>query len=248
MIASPPHAPKVTVLGVEGFEQPLHAAPAVSLRRHHRHRRAPGVPARPPAPRRRPRGLRLRRRDARREVVRQEPGAQRRAEPGPAAPRDRARGRRLPGRAAVDAVRPLRRQLPLPDPRRPRARPAAAGRELRQRAGRPRRARRGLPPARRRASGRRCAANLAGMVPHPVIADLGDFDFTVVPRRPGAGAEHRGAPHGRPRRPDHGRRPGHRRARRRRPAGDARGGRAPLRPALLQAQGRAATCAPTSTG
>ena len=132
--------------GVRAAVSPAHA---VSLRRHHRHRRAAGVPARPRAPRRRPRRLRLRRRDARRQVVRQEPGAQRRAEPGSAQEVDRARRRGVPRGAAVDRVRSLRRQLPLPAARRPRARPAAARRELRQRARRPRRARRGLPPARR---------------------------------------------------------------------------------------------------
>ncbi len=42
---------------------------------------------------------------------------------------------------------------------------------------RPRRARRGLPPASASASGRRCAATSPGMTAHPVIADLGAFDF-----------------------------------------------------------------------
>ena len=80
-------------------------------------------------------------------------------------------------------------------------------------------------------------SNLPGMTAHPVIADLGAFDFNGFLAGLGAGREHRGAPHGRPGRPDHRRRPGAGNARRRRPAGNARGGDRRLRPALLQAQG-----------
>ena len=169
-------------------------------------------------------------------MVRQEPGAQRRPEPGPAAPRDRARGCRIQGRDAVDALRPLRRQLPLPDPRRSRARPAAAGRGLRQRARRPRRARRRLPTARRELlDGDAQQPRRHG----PASGDRRPRQLRLhdVPGWSRAVAEHRGAPYRGPRRPDHGRRPGHRRARQRRLAGDPRGGRAALRPALLQAQG-----------
>ena len=157
--------------GVRAAVSPAHA---VSLRRHHRHRRRTGVRARPPAPRRRPRRLRLRGRDARREMVRQEPGAQRRAEPRPAAQVDRDRGRGLHA-----TRRPRPPSICSPTTTATRCAPAASSacrrwsRATATALRRPRRARRGLPPARRRASGRRCAATSPAWSPHPVFADLG---------------------------------------------------------------------------
>ena len=51
-------------------------------------------------------------------------------------------------------------------------------------------------------------SNLPGMVPHPVIPDLGAFDFTSFLAGLQPAREHRGAPHRRPRRPDRRERPG----------------------------------------
>ena len=137
------------------------------------------------------------------------PVLSRRAEPAPAAQGDRARHHRLPGGAAVDAVRAVRRPLPLPDPRRPRARPAAAGLELRQRPARPRGDGRRLPDRRRQLldgdaqQPRRHGAASADSRPRRLRLHR-------LPRRPRAGAQHRRAAHGRAGRPDRRRRPGDR--------------------------------------
>lgn len=84
-------------------------------------------------------------------------------------------------------------------------------------------------------------ANIAGMTPHPVIADLDGFDWdrflaSLAPRR------HRCTPHRRPGRPDHGCGPAARVARGGRAARDAGGGVHDLSPHLLQAEGRRRRC------
>ena len=88
----------------------LHAAPALPLRRHHRDAWPPGGGPRAHPAGGRARGLGHRGGNARRQVVRQGPGADRRAEPAPAAPRagDRRGGALAAG--AEHRLRPFRRR------------------------------------------------------------------------------------------------------------------------------------------
>ena len=127
--------------------------------------------------------------------------------------------------------------LPRPDGARRRAGAGAAGGLLRPGAARPRHPRcagaragpvlcRDDPPQRGRHRARR-----------ELTPDLAGFDLQRLPRRPAPGLGHCRAAHGRAGRSDRRRRPEAGRARQRRPAGDAGGGRAPLRLPLLQAQG-----------
>ena len=147
---------------------------------------------------------------------------------------DRARHHRLPGGAAVDAVRAVRRQLPLPDPRRPRARPAAAvssyGNALLDRA---------VMDAVCRIVGASfwtaMRSNLAGMAAHPLIRTWPpSISPPSSPTSSRCAASPPGTRSGWSTRSSPPIRRGH--SGRRRPARDARGSGRRLRPALLQAK------------
>ena len=176
-------APRLSVAAVDAFEQPF------GLRLPFRFGvitvtdGVAGDRARARAPRRRARGRRLRRRDARRQVVRQEPGVVGRAERRAAAQVDRARERAPTARApATTAFDLFAEHYALP------ARAGAAlglvplvasyGPALLDRAVLDALCRLERPlvlDAMRR--------NLAGMRPHPVVPDLGGFDFDASSRR-----------------------------------------------------------------
>ena len=185
----------------------LPPAPALPLRRHHRHARPPGGAARAHPRRVRPRGLGRRGGDAGRQVVRQGPALDRRPERAPAAPRAGDRGGGLAGGGCQHRLRALRGRLCRPR-RRLRARGAEpAGRRLRPRAAGPRRAGRAAEAARRmllrRHGGehRRHGAARGGAGPRRLR-------FRRDAGGAGAAAAHARAAHGRAGGPDHRRRPG----------------------------------------
>ena len=210
---------------VECFERDVQAAPAVPLRRHHRDAGHPGRDPRHHRAGGRPHQRRCRGRDPGRQVVRQEPGFQRRAEPRPAAPVPGARHRSL-SRARAGARRLASTPVPMPSSRR---------------AGRTSGWCRWWPPMARRCStapsSMRWAApqglsfaemirrNVAGHRRNRADARPRRLRPAALPGRPAARPRHRRAPHGGPRRSHRRRRPEAGRARRRRPAGDAGGGR-----------------------
>ena len=211
-------------------------APAVPLRRRHRHARPAGGGARAHPRRRRPRGLGRRGGNPGREVVRQGPALDGRAERAPAPPRAGDRGSGVARGGREHGLRALRGRLcrARGGVRAGRAEPA--GRRLRPRAPGPRRARCAAEAARRGVLGRHGgehrrfrAARGGGARPRRLRPrrDAGGADAAAQPAR---------APHGGAGGPDHRRRPG--RAGGRRPAGNAGGGGRDLRPRPLQAEGR----------
>ncbi len=216
----------------------LQAAAAVPVRRHHPDRgHAGGHSRHHRAGRRANRHGRCRRKPCR-QVVRQEPGLQRRAERGPAAPVAGPCCRALPGPRLEHAVRALCIDLPRPDQARRRAGARAAGCLVRAGAAGPRHpgcARTDHGALLRRDDRSQCAGHRGG----------GRADARPCRLRPARVCEQTApgpndcrAAHGRSGRSHRRRRPGAGRSRRRWPARDARGGGARLSAGLLQAQGR----------
>ena len=180
---------------------------------------------------------RRRRRDTERQVVRQEPGVHRRAEPRPAAPVARALrstsiARRGGARPSASTPAPIAAQL---------ARGADLGLVPLVASYGPALLDRAILDALGRAVGLSFAEmirrNVAGIGATRAHARSRGLRPARLPWRPEGRSRHRRAPHRGPGRSDCRRRPEAGRARQRRPAGDAGGGRPPLSRPLLQAEG-----------